>query len=110
MKNIIIKLNKTDERGKLHIWMATIKDNTVIIEYGVHLGKIRREEKTYLEGKNIGKANETTAEEQAILKAHQLWTKQIKKGYSESLADIKNNVIVLPSICITLGIIGLLVY
>lgn len=82
MKNIIIKLNKTDERGKLHIWMATIKDNTVIIEYGIHLGKIRREEKTYLEGKNIGRSNETTPEEQCIRDTIVKARKKIEQGYT----------------------------
>jgi len=41
-------------------------------------------------GKNIGKVNETTKLEQAILEATSAWNKKKDKGYSESLADNSN--------------------
>lgn len=43
------------------------------------------------EGKNIGKANETTPMEQAIAEAQARWEKQLKKGYVDSIDAAKAN-------------------
>lgn len=40
-----------------------------------------------IKGKNIGRANETTAAEQAIFEAESRWKKQILGGYVEDIAD-----------------------
>lgn len=40
-----------------------------------------------VKGKNIGRANETTPAEQAILEAESRWKKQILGGYVEDIAD-----------------------
>lgn len=42
---------------------------------------------TIREGKNIGKKNETTAEQQAIAEAQAKWEKQLKKGYVQNISD-----------------------
>lgn len=41
-------------------------------------------------GKNIGKKNETSAQQQAINEAESLWTKQKEQGYRETVDDIQD--------------------
>ena len=66
-------LYKKDKSGKLRIWsiLAIFKntDNTywINLEYGQKDGKITYSEKEVKEGKNIGKKNETSIEQQLIL-------------------------------------------
>ena len=46
--------------------------------------------------KNVGKANETTPQSQALLEAEAKWKTKIDEGYFESLEEAKNTVVVLP--------------
>jgi DNA ligase-1 len=48
------------------------------------------------EGKNIGRANETTPEEQAEIEAQAKYTKKLKEGYFKSKEEATNNVVILP--------------
>ena len=48
-------------------------------------GKKIKSEDTIKEGKNIGKANETTPEEQALAEAESRWIGKKKKGYVEQI-------------------------
>jgi len=48
-------------------------------------GKKVKTEDTIKEGKNIGKSNETTPEQQAELEAQARWTNKTKKGYTTSI-------------------------
>jgi hypothetical protein len=41
-------------------------------------------------GKNIGKKNETTPEQQALAEAQAMWTKKLELGSYESINDIDN--------------------
>lgn len=43
---------------------------------------------TVCHGKNVGRANETTASEQALREAEAAWTKKRERGYRESVKDI----------------------
>jgi DNA ligase-1 len=49
-------------------------------------GKKIKSEDTIREGKNIGKANETTPEEQALIEAEARWVAKTKKGYTTTEA------------------------
>ena len=66
-------LYKKDKSGKVRLWsiLAVLNniDNTywINIEYGQKDGKITYNEKEVREGKNIGKKNETSIEQQLIL-------------------------------------------
>lgn len=44
--------------------------------------------KTYCKGKNIGKSNETTPENQALLEAQAKYTKKLESGYKENVDNI----------------------
>jgi DNA ligase-1 len=73
--------------GKIKQWSVTTDGADVVVSYGQVGGKIAGK-RTTSKPKNIGKANETTGAEQALLEAQSKWNKQLKKDYRESIADI----------------------
>lgn len=73
--------------GKIKQWSVTTDGDEVVVSYGQVGGKIA-EKRTTSKPKNIGKANETSGAEQAVLEAQSKWNKQIKKDYRESVEDI----------------------
>lgn len=75
------KLFGLDKNGKEREWSIKVKGNTVIKSYGVTDGKLIVNERNF-QGKNTGKKNETTDEEQAILVARRDWIAQIEEGYA----------------------------
>jgi len=82
-------LSRVTSSGKIYIWKAyvVINDNGVPesrIEYGYKDGKQQLATKECAQGKNIGKANETTPLEQCIKELKSEWNeKKDKKGYTE---------------------------
>ena len=79
-------LYKLSTKGKLTQWLVSTQGNTVTCEYGQVNGKLQVTTET-IKGKNLGKSNETTDEEQAVIKAQQLYDKKIKSGYVTSKED-----------------------
>jgi DNA ligase-1 len=73
--------------GKTKIWSIEVKGSggsaTIISRYGYEDGAQQVEEKEVLEGKNIGKKNETTPLQQAIQMARTSWNKKKASGYVE---------------------------
>ena len=73
--------------GKTKIWSIEVKDSggsaTIISRYGYEDGAQQVEEKEVLEGKNVGKKNETTPLQQAIQMARTSWNKKKASGYVE---------------------------
>lgn len=84
-------LYKKTSTGAIQQWVTyvvmVVDIPTIFTEYGQIDGKIQQSTEQVLEGKNIGKANETTAFEQAILQAESDWKKQLKKGYVDNIKD-----------------------
>lgn len=71
-----------NSNGSLQQWDIWTEGATIITEFGQVGGKIQRTEDTIKEGKNLGKKNETTPEQQAQAEAVSKWEKQQKKnGY-----------------------------
>ena len=69
-----------DSKGDLRVWSIYTDGPDVVVKHGKLCGKIQ--EKRYpAEPKNIGKANETTPETQAVLEAEAKYVKQLKSGY-----------------------------
>ncbi len=62
----------------------------IITEHGQLGGKMQTAVETVREGKNIGKANETSALEQASLQAQSKWKKQHDKNYSEKAPEVED--------------------
>jgi hypothetical protein len=70
----------TDKSGKERIWKIWVSGNTVHRIQGLTDGKKQTYERS-CQGKNIGRKNETTPEEQAKQLAETTWTDQLDKGY-----------------------------
>lgn len=75
-----------DKNGKDRIWKCWVEGDTVHRISGLVEGKKVTSSKVHL-AKNVGKSNETTAEEQAIRAAETLWVKQLDKNYLPSPDD-----------------------
>lgn len=77
-----------DKKGGFKVWTILTNGNILSIQHGKEGGKmqIKNEE---IEGKNIGRANETTPAEQAELEAMSRWRKQIDKGYRETKEELE---------------------
>jgi DNA ligase-1 len=82
-------------KGVTKVWAIRVlavdknADAVVIkVTHGQLNGKMQVSPETIREGKNIGKANETTAYQQACLEAESKWKKQHDKNYTEHLPAI----------------------
>lgn len=78
-------LYKPAKTGATQQWSIEAKGNSFICTYGQLDGKLQTQT-TKCEGKNIGRANETTPEQQAILEMDALIAKKIKSGYSYDIS------------------------
>lgn len=82
-------LYKKNVNEKILQWDIVIEGNTYWAEYGQVGGKIQADTPTVCEGKNIGRANETTPEEQALAEAKAKHKKQIDmKGYVDDMKNV----------------------
>ena len=74
-------------------WSISVIDNsdntfTIHTEHGTTGGKQVLHDTIITEGKNKGKKNETTPQQQAILEAERDWAKKVKQGYVEQQQQI----------------------
>ena len=79
-------LYKRNANGSIESWFISVSDNKVTRNWGKIDGKIQQHT-TESESKNVGKSNETSPEQQALLDAQSEWNKQKDKGY-KSLKDL----------------------
>jgi len=84
-------LYKQTTTGKIQQWQVQVFGNGVTSTYGQVDGKLQETTDIVKSGKNIGKANETTPEEQAGLKAQQLFDKKVKEGYVTDITLAQQN-------------------
>lgn len=69
-----------DKSGKRRHWSVTVTGDTVTSVSGLETGKKITTNRQY-SGKNVGKKNETSPEQQAELEAYKDWVKKVEKGY-----------------------------
>lgn len=74
-------LYKKTQTGAIQQWSVEVNGNVVKACFGQKGGKLQVSEETIREGKNIGRANETTPAQQAEAEALATWTKKLKSGY-----------------------------
>ena len=91
-----MKLYGVSSTGKTKTWMYEVINSgnntaTLKITHGYLDGKMQEDVKIYSEGKNIGRANETTPFEQALKEAISLSEKKKDSGYSESHEDASSH-------------------
>lgn len=79
-------LFKKASTGAVQFWEIEVNASTLITRWGQVDGAVQ-ETRDVAKGKNLGKANETTPEQQALAEASAKWTKQLKKTYVKTLAD-----------------------
>lgn len=72
---------KLTEVGNIQRWTMVINGNGYFSREGIVGGKETENKPTLCEGKNLGKANATTPEEQAEKEGQAKWQKKIDKGY-----------------------------
>lgn len=75
-----------DSKGGLKFWRVETFGDCITVTHGKLDGKWQTKD-TVCKGKNIGKANETTPEQQALIEAEAKWVKQKKQGYFETAEE-----------------------
>lgn len=86
------KLYKKDENGNIRVWWMEIDGNSYRTHSGIIDGKIVTSGWKYADAKNVGKANATTAEEQAILEVKSQYTiKQNQGKYHITIEDAQRD-------------------
>ena len=91
MKPIFKPIYKKTSTGKIQMWEVIIEGTKIITRSGQVGGKIQEHTDIIKKGKNIGKVNETTPEQQAISEATSKYEKKLKEGYVTTIEDAKNN-------------------
>jgi DNA ligase-1 len=87
-------LYKLDANGSVREWAIQVEliDSvpTYTVIHGMQGGQLQETSTDIKDGKNIGKANETTSYEQCVAEAQSLWNRQKdRKGYSENIPTKK---------------------
>ena len=76
-----------DKAGRTQVWNVWVVEDTIYVSYGLEGGKMTTKF-TVAKPKNVGKANETTPEAQAVLESQSKWLAQReRKGYVENIDD-----------------------
>lgn len=83
----MITLYKRDKKGTVTIWKGWSKGPELLTEYGIEGGKMQHSSKLATP-KNIGKANETSPEEQARLEIESIARKKEDQGYVKDKANL----------------------
>jgi ATP-dependent DNA ligase len=95
-------LFKKDSKGKLRFLDISTDGSTIVqvsgLIYGKHVTNVSQ-----CEGKNIGRSNETTPEEQAEIEAAAKIVKKLKEGYYETEEEALNEVVLLPMLAKVFG-------
>ena len=84
-------LYKQTTIGKIQQWTVSVNGASVITDYGLTDGKKQTTTDVVKAGKNIGRANATTAESQARAQAQQNYDAKLKEGYVIDIAQAAGN-------------------
>ena len=95
-------LYKKDSKGKLRFLDISTDGSTIVQVSGIVDGK-HVTNVSQCEAKNVGRANETTAEEQAEIEAKAKGVKKLKEGYFETKEEAMNEVVILPMLAKVFG-------
>lgn len=92
INNTLFALNKNDTHQQ---WKVFVDGANVIVEFGREGGKLQTKITTCTP-KNVGRSNETTAEQQALLEAKSKWEKQVRLGYREDKSSLTSAPVISP--------------
>ena len=76
--------------GAIQQWKVEVLGNQYRMVSGQKDGKLVSSEWTIVEGKNLGRKNATTSEQQALSEAQSKWDKKARMGYTEDVTKIDN--------------------
>ena len=87
IEGISMQLDTLYKQGKTAIQVCNISviGDTVIVEFGQLNGKMQSKS-TVCTAKNVGRANATTPEQQAIIEAQAKYVDKVKSGYSTDIS------------------------
>lgn len=80
------KIFKYTNKGQVQEWQIIVEGDKFWTIEGIENGKLTTSLPTICIPKNIGKKNETTGVEQALLEAQAKWQKKVDSGYNEILS------------------------
>lgn len=96
MSQIFDTLYGIDKSNKVKEWKIMVENigdySIVYYSYGYINGKKVECKMTVNQGKNLGKKNQTSHYEQAVLIAKSKWKKKIDEGYKTDIEEIKNRI------------------
>ena len=103
-KKLLPVLYGKSRTGKIKSWSIYAMESEsgqvhIVTLHGYVDGKKQRDAVEIKSGKNIGRANETTKYEQAVLEAQSKWNKKVDKGYAETVNTIPTNVLPMLAKC-----------
>lgn len=78
-------LYSLNTNGSVQEWTVSVHGSTITKRYGRVGGALQTTTDTVRTGKNTGRANETSAAEQALREATSAWEKKQKSGYVQNL-------------------------
>jgi len=78
-------------KGSINIWSVWAEGSKIYTRWGQQDGKIQTSCKEVVQ-KNVGRANETSVEEQAVREAESMWTFKKERKYSETLEETKETI------------------
>jgi len=91
----LAKLYAKTSKGQMQEWLIYAKNDSVNCIWGLVEGK--KQESTYqVKPMNIGRQNETSSQEQAILEAVSKWHDQKRKKYFETVEEAQKTVVINP--------------
>lgn len=80
-----VTLYKKNVDGSQQVWSTHVEGNKATSTWGKLGGKMQTQVDTYTEGKNIGRANETTPAQQCLLEVESEIAKKRRQGYNETI-------------------------
>ena len=92
---MIETLYKKDSKGKIRCVQISALGDVITQKSGLIDGALTTHQST-AKPKNVGKANETSAQEQAILEATSKIERKLKEGYFKTIDEAKDNTVILP--------------
>lgn len=87
------KLFKKTSTGAIQTWEVSVAGNVITAIFGQLGGKMQTGVDVVPSGKNAGKKNETTADQQALLEAQATWEGKMKKGYVNNLTGARSSAV-----------------
>lgn len=91
----MISLYKKDSKGKIRVLNIYTEGADLVQTAGIYGGNLVENRKT-CKGKNIGRSNETTPEQQAVLEMESKITEKLKEDYFRTIEEANTVAVLLP--------------